>query len=600
MASETKRGVPGVPLGALNAIQDANTRMVLQAIVDGWSVRNGDTGNGDSRFITKGELASASGINYIGGLAGAGVNGSSGTGGKPGYTASQIDKFINDMEAAIMETALWKDLGSRIQLIDRAFIDEQNARIAAVQGLADSLAAEAATRLGFDNVVGSRVNTLESVTNDHASLITGLTTRVGGTESTIIGLQQTTATQATQLSSLTTRTGTAESNITSLQQTTATTATSLNSLSTRVGGTESRVSTLETTTGNQATRLTSLETSTNAAAALITNEQITRLNSDNAIASAINTIWSNMGSNQSLVQSGTSGVTNAVGAVATFWNQLDAAIKNPAYNPSDPNSQKYLQSASILQKAETAVSVTGTVSSQYSVKIDNNGYISGFGLLSTSKVDENPYSDFIIRADRFSVGSPAIPRPITGFNPDGSPIYGDPTPDNIPFMVQTTNETLPDGNIRPAGVYIKQAFIRRADIGTLLIDGEAVTKTRYTQAVTSANLNPGYTIVCVLYVTIPSDAGPSSVVITGTSNGYPTDSTGASFVLGIGTNTGGILGETGVTVEGGGVLNAVSVGTILYPGTHTIYLGARTQSELGAANKYLTMVSNLIVQAAFR
>jgi len=45
---------------------------------------------------------------------------------------------------------------------------------------------------------------------------------------------------------------------------------------------------------------------------------------------------------------------------------------------------------------------------QYTVKIDNNGYVSGFGLASVA-VDGVPYSDFMVRADRFSIVSPNIP-----------------------------------------------------------------------------------------------------------------------------------------------------------------------------------------------
>lgn len=45
---------------------------------------------------------------------------------------------------------------------------------------------------------------------------------------------------------------------------------------------------------------------------------------------------------------------------------------------------------------------------QYTVKIDNNGYVAGFGLAS-EPVDGVPYSDFMVRADRFSIAAPTVP-----------------------------------------------------------------------------------------------------------------------------------------------------------------------------------------------
>ena len=99
-----------------------------------------------------------------------------------------------------------------------------------------------------------------------------------------------------------------------------------------------------------------------------------------------------------------------------------------------------------------AESVDG-LEAQYTVKIDNNGYVSGFGLASTP-VDGVPFSEFIVRADRFAIGSGNT--------------------DIIPFVVTTSTTTL-NGEIVPAGVYISEAFIKNgaisnAKIGVLSAD----------------------------------------------------------------------------------------------------------------------------------
>ena len=69
---------------------------------------------------------------------------------------------------------------------------------------------------------------------------------------------------------------------------------------------------------------------------------------------------------------------------------------------TDPGTAAIEQSLQALQKAN------GELYAQYTVKIDNNGYVSGFGLAS-DPVNGVPYSDFMVRADRFSISSPEYP-----------------------------------------------------------------------------------------------------------------------------------------------------------------------------------------------
>lgn len=91
---------------------------------------------------------------------------------------------------------------------------------------------------------------------------------------------------------------------------------------------------------------------------------------------------------------------------------------------------------------------------QYSVKIDNNGHVSGFGLSSTSTT-AGPTSAFIVRADKFAVIDPAD----TG---DG---LGTTTPSagNVPFFIQS-------GNTFIKSAMIEDASITNAKIGSLSAD----------------------------------------------------------------------------------------------------------------------------------
>lgn len=119
--------------------------------------------------------------------------------------------------------------------------------------------------------------------------------------------------------------------------------------------------------------------------------------------------------------------------------------------------------ATVQQQMESIYG-PGGLRSQYTVKIDNNGYVSGFGLASTP-VNGTPYSDFIIRVDRFSIAQPASPD--AGYQSDAT----------IPFIV-TTGSTTINGETVPAGTYIKDAYIQNgtitsAKIGSL--DADKIT-----------------------------------------------------------------------------------------------------------------------------
>lgn len=527
------KGVPGVPLHSLDAIADENTRQVLRSIVDGWHVRNGSSGTGDQRFVTASELG-----NIEGSISGirrtlSAVQSEAKDAIKPG----DVSRIIYDLQTSIMESALFKKLGERIDLIDLDLVEEQQERIQEARALANqiqgvannlqatsnALAAEAATRLGFDNVQGSKIASLETTTANQATQISGLTTRVSGAESTIINLQNTTATQAQSLTALTTRTTAAESKITTLQQTTATQATQLNTLSTRADSSESKIttlqqttatqaqslttlttrvgtaessitalntttatqatqlnslttrtataesniSTLNTTTANQANSLTALTTRVANSEAAITSEQTTRANADNAITSNVNTQVSRIDTNVAAIQTQTNTLSNNFASLSSQITTIQSSIG--------------ANSIAIQQEAQTRATKDGLLDAQYTVKIDNNGYVSGFGLASTSN-NSTPFSQFIFRADRFSIASPSGPSIA-------------PT---APFVVLTTSQSV-NGRIRPPGVYILDAFIGNgvmdtakiglAAVDTLTIAGNAVTVPAVANAFTQVNVN---------------------------------------------------------------------------------------------------------------
>ena len=342
-----QKGIPGVPLSALNAIQDQNTRQVLRAIVDGWHVRNGASGTGDNRFVTAGELKSVS-ANAASALATVNQWQSGPPGGGRVLSSGEINRVITDLEASVMESLLWKELGTTINRIK-------------------------------------------------------------------------------------------------------------------------------------------VDTSKNAAS--IHNEVTQRINADNAIVQQTNTQFTVINGNVGLLQQQYTTMSNNVAALAQSLTTLQADVGQ--------------NSVALQQEMTVRANADNDLYAKYSVKIDNNGYVSGFGLMSTSN-NSVPFSEFIVRADRFAIGSPSGP----GITPA------------VPFIVTTT----PDSKGNPPGVYMRNAMIANAAIGTAQIDdlavntlkiaGGSVTSMTYQEGVGGSLPANGGEYVAQVYLDMP--VGASGVVATGT------------------------------------------------------------------------------------
>ena len=111
-----------------------------------------------------------------------------------------------------------------------------------------------------------------------------------------------------------------------------------------------------------------------------------------------------------------------------------------------------------------ATSIDG-INAKYTVKIDNNGYVSGYGLISTNN-NATPTAEFAVIADRFSI----------------APVATNPTAvDGSPFFVITAPQTI-GGVTVPAGTYMKAAYIHDATITTAKIADAAINSAKILDA----------------------------------------------------------------------------------------------------------------------
>jgi uncharacterized coiled-coil protein SlyX len=235
---------------------------------------------------------------------------------------------------------------------------------------------------------------------------------------------------------LTTRVTTAEGSISSISSSVTVLNNSLTSTNTNVTANASAINALDT-------RVTSAEGSITSQASLISG-----------IQSSLTTLDGEVSGNATNISQLTTRVTDTEGDVTALSSSLSTLSTTVGNNTTS------------IQQA--ASSING-LEAQYTVKIDNNGYVSGFGLASTP-VDGTPFSEFIVRADRFAISSVG-------------------QVEVVPFIVTTTTTTL-NGVSVPAGVYIDQAYIKNGAISNAKIGVAAVDTAQIANAaITNAKIN---------------------------------------------------------------------------------------------------------------
>jgi hypothetical protein len=288
---------------------------------------------------------------------------------------------------------------------------------------------------------------------------------------------------ASQITSLTSTVNTNNSTLTSAIQTESSTRASAdNSLSTSITTLNSQVN--NATTGLPATRALLLndyytKTQTDSAissatstlvsttalnnalgnyttTALLQQNYYTKTQTDSAIASATSTLVSTTALNSAL-----SNYTTTAQLQQNYYTktQTDSAISSSATTLTSTFNNTltgYATTAALQTEATTRANADNSLFAQYTVKVDLNGYVSGFGLASTA-VNSTPFSQFLVRADSFAVANPGGP----GIAPA------------TPFIVRTTTTTIGGQTVNP-GVYITDAFIQNGTISSAKIANLAV------------------------------------------------------------------------------------------------------------------------------
>lgn len=229
-----------------------------------------------------------------------------------------------------------------------------------------------------------------------------------------------------------------------------------------------------------ASQVSGLAAAAGATAAGLLTEVTVRANGDTALGSRVDSLAAAAGTNAAAIVAEQTVRANQDSAVASQITTLSAAVGT--------------NTADLQTEATVRANADGALQAQYTVKVDVNGYVSGFGLASTLN-NATPFSDFAIRADRFYIANPSGP----GVSPE------------MPFIVLTTPGTAPDGSTIPVGVYMRDTFIQNGTITNAKIRNATITNAKIADLnvakLTGGSMQVGSFIQSTNYVSGPSGAG---------------------------------------------------------------------------------------------
>ena len=320
--------------------------------------------------------------------------------------------------------------------------------------LASRIQTEEQNRATADSALSLRINNLTSTVTSNDTAVKSLIQTESKTRATADSAN------ATAISNLTTTVKNNDTAVKSLIQTESQSrATAIESTNKTINAMTSRLDTF-TTTGRPAS---SVE-------AVLASEQRTRATADETLTKSIASMVSRFNT------------FDATGKEATSVEARLAKEESTRATADSANATKITQLTARLDKvgggsvtmeqsfSATASKVSG-LEGKYTIKVNNKGHVSGFGLASVAN-DGAVTSTFAVAADRFVIATPS-----------GSSL----TATSTPFQVVTTATTINGQAINP-GIYMNDAYIRNgtitsAKIGDLQVDTLKIKDQAVTQAI---------------------------------------------------------------------------------------------------------------------
>lgn len=219
------------------------------------------------------------------------------------------------------------------------------------------------------------------------------------------------------------------------------------------------------------TRVDTVSAKVDTNAAAIQTETTARVSADSSLSTQINTVAASNASNLAAIQTESSARASADGALSSRIDTVSASASSALAAVTTETNARVAANSSLSSQITTVTSqlntntaaiqtqqtVTNGLSAQYTVKIDNNGAVSGFGLASYP-VNGGIVSEFIVNANTFAVMVPGYSK-------------------SYPFTIGAVNGVVQTiiSSAMIGDAAINTAKIGDAQINTLKIGGNAVT-----------------------------------------------------------------------------------------------------------------------------
>ena len=293
--------------------------------------------------------------------------------------------------------------------------------------------------------------------------------------------------------------------------------------------------------------------------ALIKVEQEARATEDSAIAESVATLQADLFGDTGSITEINKVSLDSNSAVAQAVAQLNVALE------LEDGSYGVVESVSeVTEKA-------GVIESKYAVKVNTNGHVSGFGLISTDN-GAVPTSEFIIAADAFKIAAP---------------VGGNVT--DSAFSVYT-QDTVIGGVTYKAGTYVN-GFLNAENIntGTLTADRIALDTTVF-ETDNEGNL-----------VIVSTGLGADQLKLGGEFKYNPTTKTLEVDTLNANTITSGTINTSRLDLDGTSLVKDVATGELVVGainGEGNIVNGTITANKLRLGNTTLSSVNNELVVGA--
>lgn len=242
--------------------------------------------------------------------------------------------------------------------------------------------------------LSSSLDTVIATTGTNATAIAANSTAVSGLDTRVTSAEGSITSQASDITSLQSSLTTANNNITTN--------------ATAVSGLDTRVTTAEGSITSQASDITTLQSSVTTAQSNITTNATAISGLSTRVTTAEGSITSQAADITTLQSDLTTANTDitanatAVSSLGTRVTSAEGSITSISSDVTTLNTTVGTNSASITTQA---TSING-LEAQYTVKIDNNGRVAGYGLASTAG-NSTPTSEFAVVADKFSVVNPS-------------------------------------------------------------------------------------------------------------------------------------------------------------------------------------------------